>query len=55
MTDYKHHRSAKDILFTRIIEEFDATDDVVSLSSATFQLVDAPVFNVRMTDDRKKN
>ncbi len=50
VTDYKRRRSTKDILFTRIMEEFDATDGKVSMASATFHLVDAPVFNVRLTD-----
>lgn len=50
VTDFKRRRSSKDILFTRIMEEFDATGGKVSLASATFHLVDAPVFNVRMTE-----
>jgi len=52
VTDYKRRRSTKDILFTRIMEEFDATGGRVSLASATFHLVDAPVFNVRMAADK---
>jgi small-conductance mechanosensitive channel len=48
VTDYKRRRSTKDILFTRIMEEFDATDGKVSLASTTFHLVDAPEFKVRM-------
>lgn len=52
VTDYKRRRATKDILFTRIMEEFDGTDGKVSLASATFHLVDAPVFNVRMTGDK---
>lgn len=50
VTDYKRRRSTKDILFTRILEEVDAAGGKVSLASTTFHLVDAPVFNVRMTD-----
>jgi len=50
VTDYKRRRSSKDILFTRILEEFDATGGRVSMASATFHLVDAPVFKVRMTE-----
>jgi len=42
VTDYKMRRSTKDILFTKIMEEFDAPDGKVSLASATFCLVDAP-------------
>jgi hypothetical protein len=51
VTDYKRRRSTKDILFTRILEEFDATDGKVSLASATFDLVSAPVIKVRMTEE----
>jgi len=52
VTDFKRRRSTKDILFTRIMEGFDATNGKVSLASATFHLVDAPVFNVRLTDQK---
>lgn len=51
VTDYKRRRGTKDILFTRILEEVDATDGKVSLASATFHLVDAPVFNMRVKRD----
>jgi small-conductance mechanosensitive channel len=50
VTDYKRRRSTKDILFTRILEAFDATNGKVTLASATFHLVDAPVFNVRIAN-----
>lgn len=53
VTDYKLRRSTKDILFTRIMEEFDASGGKVEMASATFHLVDAPVFNVRMSDGQK--
>ncbi|HOE80475.1 MAG TPA: mechanosensitive ion channel [Smithellaceae bacterium] len=52
VTDFKRRRLTKDILFTRIMEEFDATDGKVSLASATFHLVEAPVLNVRMTGNQ---
>ncbi|MDU0459582.1 MAG: mechanosensitive ion channel [Geobacteraceae bacterium] len=52
ITDFKRRRSTKDILYTRIMEEFDATNGKVALASATFHLVDAPVFNVRLTDQK---
>ncbi|MEN6318057.1 MAG: mechanosensitive ion channel domain-containing protein [Syntrophaceae bacterium] len=48
VTDYKKRRFTKDILFTRILEKFEATNGKVSLASATFHLVDAPVFDVRV-------
>jgi len=51
VTDYKKRRSTKDLLFTRILEEFDATDGKVTLASATFHLVEAPVLNVRIAGD----
>jgi len=50
ITDYKRRRTSKDILFTWIMEEFDASGGTVSLAYATFHLVDAPVFNVRLTE-----
>ena len=49
VTDYKRRRKTKDILFTRIMEEFDATGGKVTLASATFHLVEAPTFNVNLT------
>lgn len=52
VTDFKRRRSTKDALFTRIMEKFDSTDGKVTLASATFQLVEAPVLNVRMTADK---
>jgi small-conductance mechanosensitive channel len=52
VTDFKRRRSTKDLLFTRVMEDFDATDGKVTLASTTFQLVDAPVFNVRMAVDK---
>lgn len=50
VTDFKMRRSSKDTLFTRILEEFDASEGRVQLASTTFHLVDAPVFNVRMSN-----
>ncbi len=52
VTEYKKRRSTKDILFTRIMEEFDATGGKVSMASTTFHLVEAPTFNVRLTNDK---
>jgi hypothetical protein len=51
VTDYKRRRSTKDILFTRILEEVDASGGKIALASATFHLVEAPVINVRMAGD----
>lgn len=52
VTDFKRRCSTKDVLFTRIMEVFEATNGKVSMASATFHLVDAPVFNVRLADDK---
>lgn len=52
VTDYKMRRSSKDLLFTRILDAFEATNGKVSLASATFHLVDAPVLKVQFSDNR---
>lgn len=51
VTDYKRRRTTKDVLFTNIVEEFDRANGKVSLASATFHLVGAPVLNIRMNGD----
>lgn len=50
VVDYKKRRGTKDKLFTRILDEFDKTDGRVSFASATFHLVEAPVFDVRLSE-----
>lgn len=52
VVDFKRRRGVKDLLFTRILEEIDKTEGRVAMASATFQLVEAPVFDVRLTDGR---
>ncbi|MEM6400125.1 MAG: mechanosensitive ion channel domain-containing protein [Cyanobacteria bacterium P01_D01_bin.116] len=47
---YKKRRVEKDQLFTRILDEFENTNGRVKLTSATLELVEAPTFNVRLTD-----
>ncbi|MEP7028387.1 MAG: mechanosensitive ion channel domain-containing protein [Candidatus Eisenbacteria bacterium] len=42
VVDYKARRKIKDRLFTRLLEEIDATDDRVGIASATLQLVPGP-------------
>lgn len=51
VTDFKKRRISKDILFTRILDEFDKTEGKVTLASVTFHLVEAPVFDVRLKHD----
>ena len=53
VVNYKARRGTKDRLFTRILEEVDKTEGRVALASATFHLVETPVFDVRLTDSRK--
>jgi small-conductance mechanosensitive channel len=48
VVDFKFRRRTKDRLFTRILEEVDASDGRFGLASATFQLVEAPTIDVRM-------
>ncbi len=49
VVSFKARRGTKDKLFTRIIEEFAKTNGKVEFASATFQLVEAPAFDVRIT------
>jgi len=53
VVDYKKRRSIKDKLFTRILEEFEKTNGRIVIASTTFQLVEAPVFDVRITKEIK--
>ncbi len=52
VTDFKKRRITKDILFTRILEEVDKSEGRIAMASATFHLVEAPVFNVRLADNQ---
>lgn len=47
VVDYKKRRSVQDLLYTRILEEFNSSDEI-SLASATFQIVEMPSINVKM-------
>lgn len=53
VVDYKLRRTTKDLLFTRIIEEFDLSEGKVEFASATFHIVQTPTFDVRLADERK--
>jgi len=54
IVDYRKRRSTKDLLFTRIIEEIDKTEDRVGIASTTLQLVDLPELRIRLNDAIKK-
>lgn len=45
---FKFRRSHKDLLFSRILDEIDRTEGKVNVASTTVQLVDTPVFDVRL-------
>jgi hypothetical protein len=46
---YTKRRGTKDVLFTRILTEVNASRGSIALASATFQLVEAPEINVRLS------
>ncbi len=48
VVDFRKRRGTKDLLFTRILDAFAQTDGKVSIASATFHLVEAPTFDVRL-------
>ncbi|MEM8777560.1 MAG: mechanosensitive ion channel domain-containing protein [Cyanobacteria bacterium P01_G01_bin.49] len=57
VVDYKKRRLKKDLLFTRTLDEFMKTQGKVAYASATFHLVETPVFDVRLThrNNEEKN
>ena len=55
VVDYRKRRTAKDELFTRILEEFNAAAGRVEIASATVHLVGAPSLDVRIHGDEPKN
>lgn len=50
VVDYKKRRIAKDLLFTRLLDEIDRTEGRVALASATFHLVETPEIKVRLVE-----
>jgi len=46
---YRDRRAARDRLFSRILDDIDASGGAVSIASATFHLVEAPPVEVRIT------
>lgn len=54
VVDYRKRRTTKDALFTRILEEFDATAAKVGIASATFHLVEAPSLDVHIHGEEPK-
>lgn len=54
VVDFKKRRSTKDRIFTRILEEFESMEDRVAIASMTIHIVETPVFDVRLDDQRLK-
>jgi small-conductance mechanosensitive channel len=48
VVDYKKRRTTKTILFSKILTQIETTNGEVKMASATFQLVQAPDFNVNI-------
>ena len=48
IVNYKRRRATKTELFTRILNEIEATNGEIKFASATFQLVEAPDFKVNI-------
>ncbi len=49
VVSYKKRRATKTELFTKILNEVEATNGEIKFASATFQLVGAPDFNVKVS------
>ncbi len=54
VVDYKRRRTVKDKLFSRILNEVNASSGRIALASATFHLVETPVFDVRVVNNDPK-
>ena len=48
VVDYKRRRTTKDVIYSRLLDEIDATGGTVALASATFELAHAPTVDVRL-------
>jgi small-conductance mechanosensitive channel len=54
IVDYKQRRGKKDIIFSRILDEFDNTNGSISIASTTIHIVETPAFNVKLVDNRNE-
>jgi small-conductance mechanosensitive channel len=55
VVDYKSRRRVRDRIFTALLDEIGKTDGRVSIASATFHLVEAPVFDVRLRGENGRS
>jgi hypothetical protein len=51
---YKKRRVTKTELFTQILKRDKATNGEIKFASATFQIVETPEFNVKISEDKDK-
>jgi small-conductance mechanosensitive channel len=51
VVDYKQRRGKKDIIFSRILDEFDKTNGQINIASTTIHIVETPQFNVKLMDN----
>lgn len=54
IVNYKRRRVTKTELFTQILKRVEATNGQIKFASATFHLVEAPEFKVKISEDRDK-
>lgn len=52
IVDYRRRRTVKDLLFTRILEEVDASKERLRIASATFEVVNLPRFDVAVSEGK---
>lgn len=52
VVDYKKRRKTKDLLFTRILDEVDATENRVRIATAAFEISSDPTLDVTLRDHR---
>jgi len=51
---YKKRRVTKTELFTQILKRVEATNGEIKFASATFQIVETPEINVKISEDKDK-
>jgi hypothetical protein len=51
--DYEKRRIAKDLLYTRLLDEIDGTEGRVALASATFHLVETLEITITLVQSTK--
>jgi small-conductance mechanosensitive channel len=54
VVDYRKRRRSKNQIYERILDEFDRSEGRVTVASTTVQLVDPPLFDIRLGERTKK-